>query len=223
YCLMREDDLFDVTASPLTDVELGAMPCAWGTAEGLVSRSGVEPGHRVLVTGASGGVGMAAVQLAALRGAEVVGMCSPAKAEAVRAAGARETLGRGDALPERSFDRVIDVVGGPRWAELLRALRPGGHYAVSGAIAGPIVEGDLRDIYLNDLTLHGCTFQPLAQFARLVAAINAGRVRPLVSRCYPLSEIHRAQEDFTAKRYPGKLVLIPEGSPAATDCPNPIA
>ncbi|GAB4289294.1 MAG: alcohol dehydrogenase family protein [Roseovarius sp.] len=209
YCRMREDDLYDVTAAPLTDIELGAMPCAYGTAEGLVTRAGVQPAERVLVTGASGGVGMAAVQLSTLRGAHVTGVAAPAKAEAVRQAGAVEVVSRDDPLPENAFHRVIDVVGGPRWADLLRALRPGGHYAASGAIAGPMVTGDLRDIYLKDLTLHGATFQPVAVFARLVDAINAGRLKPLVSRTYPLQAIREAQADFEAKRYPGKLVLIP--------------
>lgn len=209
YCRMHEDDLYDVTASPLSDTELGAMPCAYGTAEGLVTRAGVQPAERVLVTGASGGVGMAAVQLCALRGAHVTGLTSPAKADAVRGAGATEVLDRDDPLPENAFHRVIDVVGGARWGELLRALRPGGHYAASGAIAGPMVTGDLRDIYLKDLTLHGSTFQPVAVFARLVDVINAGHLRPLVSKEYALRDIHTAQTDFEAKRYPGKLVLIP--------------
>ncbi|PRX32662.1 alcohol dehydrogenase [Meinhardsimonia xiamenensis] len=209
YCLMREDDLYDVTASPLSDIELGAMPCAYGTAEGLLTRANVQPAERVLVTGASGGVGMAAVQLARLRGAHVTGVAAAAKAGAVKEAGAVEVIGRDDRLPERAFHKVIDVLGGPRWGELLRALRPGGHYAASGAIAGPLVTADLRDVYLDDLTLHGSTFQPWQVFARLVDVMNAGAVRPLVSKTYPLHEIHTAQADFEAKRYPGKLVLIP--------------
>lgn len=149
------------------------------------------------------------MQLARLRGAHVTGVAAAAKAGAVKEAGAVEVIGRDDRLPERAFHKVIDVVGGPRWGELLRALRPGGHYAASGAIAGPIVTADLRDVYLNDLTLHGSTFQPWQVFARLVDVMNAGAVRPLVSKTYPLHEIHTAQADFEAKRYPGKLVLIP--------------
>ena len=77
------------------------------------------------------------------------------------------------------------------------------------AIAGPIVEADLRTIYLNDLTIFGVTYQPAESFAGLVELINAGRARPLVSKTYPLREIAAAQEDFAAKRYPGKLVLLP--------------
>ena len=71
YCLVDADQLYDVTASPLSDVEVAAMPCAFGTAWNLVSRSGVKKGDRVYVTGASGGVGLAAVQLGVLLGAEV--------------------------------------------------------------------------------------------------------------------------------------------------------
>jgi len=209
FCAVPAHQLYDVTDSPLTDIEIAAMPCAFGTAENLVSRAGVREGERVLVTGASGGVGLAAVQLAALRGAQVTGLSGAAKREAVLAAGASQVLDRGAALPPRSFDVVIDVVGGPGWGAVIDALSPGGRYAVSGAIAGPIVEADLRTLYLNDLTVFGCTYTAREVFARLVDHINAGRVRPLVSNTYPLRDIAAAQADFAAKRYPGKLVLIP--------------
>lgn len=209
YCLMSENDLYDVSSSPLSDEDIAAIPCAFGTAEGLLSRAGLTAGHRVLITGASGGVGLAAVQLAALRGAHVTGLTSEAKAETVRSQGATETLGRNAALPRDCFDVVIDVVGGPSWADLIRALKPGGHYAVAGAIAGPMVEADLREIYLRDITIHGCTYQPPEIFARLVQLINDGRIKPLISRRYPLQEIAQAQADFEAKTLPGKLALIP--------------
>ncbi len=209
YCLLQAGDLFDVSASPLSDIEIGAMPCAFGTAMNLLTRAGVGKEQQVLITGASGGVGLAAVQLAVLRGAEVTGVTSAAKAEAVRAAGAAQVLDRDSALPKDAFDAVIDVVGGPRWEDVIRAIRPGGQYAVSGAIAGPMVTADLREIYLRDITLHGCTFLPRAVFSQLVDLINAGRVRPLVSKTYPLDRIGQAQDDFQSKRYPGKLVLIP--------------
>ncbi|MDH3669144.1 MAG: zinc-binding dehydrogenase [Paracoccaceae bacterium] len=213
FCVVSAHQLYDVTPSPLSDIEIGAMPCAFGTAENLLTRAGVAKGDDVLVTGASGGVGLAAVQLARLRDARVTGQSSAAKRAAVEEAGAAEVLDRGAIPKARSFDVVIDVVGGPGWAALIDALRPGGRYAVSGAIAGPIVEADLRTIYLNDLTIHGCTYTSPEVFAGLVAHINSGAVRPLVSQTYPLREIAKAQEDFAAKRYPGKLVLIPPEVP----------
>ncbi|MEX0306191.1 MAG: alcohol dehydrogenase family protein [Ruegeria sp.] len=209
FCLVESDDLYDVTDSPLSDVEIAAIPCAFGTAENLLTRAGVTAGHKVLITGASGGVGLAAVQLAALRGAAVWGVSSAAKADVVKSQGAMDTFDRDAPLPEEMFDVVIDVVGGSAWASLILALKPGGHYAVSGAIAGPIVSADLRDIYLRDVTIHGCTYQSPDVFSRLVALMNAGRIKPLVSKTYPLRDIVQAHEDFLSKTLPGKLVLVP--------------
>lgn len=209
FCLVEADDLYDVTPSPLSDVEIAAIPCAFGTAENLLTRAGVASGHKVLITGASGGVGLAAVQLATLRGATVWAVTGAAKADVVRAQGAVDTYDRDAPLPRDRFDVIIDVVGGPAWAALILALKPGGQYAVSGAIAGPIVEADLRDIYLRDITIHGCTHQSPEVFGRLVELINQGRIKPLISRTYPLRDIALAQAEFQSKALPGKLVLIP--------------
>jgi len=211
YCLLEARDLYDVTEAPLDDVEIAAIPCVFGTAAGLLHRAGVDAGQAVLISGASGGVGLAAVQLAAKAGARVTGIASPAKAQHVRAAGAAEVIARDAPLPASRYHAVIDVVAGDRWPALIDALRPGGHYAVAGAIGGPVVRADLRRIYLRDITIHGCTFQPPEVFARLIAMVNAGQVRPLVSRSYPLADIAQAQAEFLAKTHPGKLVLIPPG------------
>ena len=169
--------------------------------------------ERVLVTGASGGVGSAAVQLAKRRGAHVAAVAGTAKADAVRAIGADEVVDRNAdliaAIGRDNVDTVIDLVAGPSWHALLDVLRRGGRYAAAGAIAGPLVEFDLRTLYLKDLTLFGCTFQEDAVFANLVSYIERGEIRPLVARTFPLSEIGRAQEAFLAKGFTGKLVLVP--------------
>ncbi|MFN4130567.1 MAG: alcohol dehydrogenase catalytic domain-containing protein [Paracoccaceae bacterium] len=208
YCLVKARHLHDVSASPLTDIEIGAMPCAYGTAHNLLTRAVVAVGEQVLVTGASGGVGLAAVQLALLRGAEVTGQCSLSKAAPLRALNAT-VLARESQPPAQAFDVVIDVVGGDGWQDGLDALRPGGRYATSGAVGGPMVKGDLRRIYLNDLTIYGATHQPREVFAGLVTIINTARIRPVVSKTYPLRDIALAQADLAAGRYPGKLVLVP--------------
>lgn len=209
YCGVPARHLYDVTASPLSDAEIGAMPCAYGTAHNLLTRSGVASGDRVLITGASGGVGYAAVQLALLRGAKVTAQCSAAKSAHVRATGAA-VIDRETGLEAASFDVVIDIVGGPRWMERLDTLCPGGRYATSGAIAGPVVEADLRTIYLHDLTIFGCSHQSGDTFAGLADIINSGALRPLVSKTYPLRDIAAAQKDLQSGKYPGKLVLIPQ-------------
>lgn len=197
--------------SELTDVELASFPCSYSTAENLLARTQVSAGERVLVTGASGGVGSAAVQLARARGARVIAITSPSKAEALLALGAERTLGRDcDLLQELGSDGVdvvIDLVAGEQWPSLLGVLTRFGRYATSGAIAGPLVELDVRTLYLKDLTLFGCTVLDPGVFANLVTLIEAGKVRPLVARTYSLSRIVEAQQDFAVKRHVGKLVI----------------
>jgi NADPH:quinone reductase-like Zn-dependent oxidoreductase len=194
------------------DVELASVPCAYSTAENLLHRAAVAAGERVLVTGASGGVGSAAVQLAKRRGAEVVALAAAAKAEVVRGLGADTIVPRDADLVEElgagSVDVALDVVGGDGWPGLLDVLRRGGRLATAGAIAGPIVALDVRSLYLKDLTLLGCTYQDEAVFANLVGYVERGEIRPVVARTYPLREIVQAQRDFVAKRYAGKLVLV---------------
>jgi NADPH:quinone reductase-like Zn-dependent oxidoreductase len=92
---------------------------------------------------------------------------------------------------------------------LLDVLRRGGRYATAGAIAGPLVELDVRTLYLKDLTLIGCTFQDDIVFENLVGYIEADEIKPLVAQTFPLNEIAAAQEQFLAKKFTGKLVLVP--------------
>ena len=114
-----------------------------------------------------------------------------------------------DALGKDSIDVVVDLVAGPAWTGLLDVLVRGGRYVTAGAIAGPLVELDVRTLYLKDLTLIGCTFQEDVVFENLVAYIERGEIRPLVAKTFPLRDIASAQEEFLAKRFVGKLVLIP--------------
>ena len=218
YTVVPDADTYAVR-NDWSDPELAAIPCAYSTAENMIQRAAVGA-ERVLVTGASGGVGLAAVALAARRGATVTAVCSTAKAAVVREQGAAQTLDRDadvvEALGRSSVDVVLDLVGGPRTSGLLDALRRGGRYAVSGAIGGPLASIDLRTVYLHDLSLLGCTFQEDAVFADLVGYVERDEVRPVVSRTYPLEQIARAQGDFLGKTLPGKLVLIPpDAGPSA--------
>ena len=198
--------------SDRSDEELAAVPCAYSTAENMLHRAGVAS-ERVLVTGASGGVGVAAVQLAKRRGATVIAVCSAMKAADVMAQGADHTVDRGadliSTLGGASVDVVIDLVGGAQLPQLLDLLRTGGRYAISGAIGGPVTEIDLRTLYLKDLSLFGCTFQEDEVFENLIGYVERDEVRPVVSCTYRLDEIARAQEDFLKKDHVGKLVLVP--------------
>ena len=199
--------------SHLSDVQLASFPCAYSTAENMIERVQVKAGQTVLITGASGGVGSAAVQLAKRRRANVIAVCGAEKIDLIKNLGADEVIKRGEDLIDRlgknAIDTVIDLVAGAQWAQLLDLLRRGGNYAVAGAIAGPIVELDVRTLYLKDLSFFGCTWQPRLVFENLVRYIERGELKPLVAREYPLEQIATAQTDFINKKFVGKLVLIP--------------
>ena len=213
YTAVRSSEAF-VINSDWSATELASTPCAYSTAEGLLQRSKVEK-ETVLITGASGGVGSAAIQLAKLRDATVIAQCAREKSEELLQLGADKIVFRDSDLAAElgieAVDVVIDLVGGSNWTQLLDIIKPGGRYATSGAIAGPIVELDLRTLYLKDLTLYGCTFQPKEVFRNLINYIEDNKIKPLVAKSYPLKEIKQAQLDFLSKKFTGKLVLVPPG------------
>lgn len=217
YVVVPASEVFAVTCG-WSDAELASIPCAYGTAENMLHRAGVVAGMRVLVTGASGGVGSATVQLARRRGAEVVAMTSVAKREAILALGASRALTREAdplaTLGAESVDVVIDNVAGAGFGTVLKLLRRGGRYASSGAVAGPIVALDMREMYLRDITLIGCTAWDEPVFPNLIGYIETGEIKPLLAATYPLDRIAEAQRAFRQRRHVGKIVLIPPGADA---------
>ncbi len=197
--------------SPLSDIELASFPCSYSTAENMLTRAKVTTNDTVLVTGGSGGVGSAAIQLAKARGAQVIAVTTPAKAESLKQLGADQVLARHDSfvetLGESSVDVVVDLVAGEQWPELLEILKHFGRYAVAGAIGGAHVDLDVRTLYLKDLTLLGCTVLESEVFGNLIHRIEANEIAPLIAKTFPLKQIAEAQTYFEAKQYTGKIVL----------------
>ncbi len=145
-------------------------------------------------------------------------MASVAKHAQLTGLGAEALLDRApenlaDALEEaigvREVSVVADIVGGPGFGSVLDVLRRGGRYTCSGAIAGPIVEMDLRTFYLRDLTLTGSTVIPPHVFSDLVSYIERGEIRPLLAARYPLKDLHEAQQAFIDKAHVGNIVVTP--------------
>jgi NADPH:quinone reductase-like Zn-dependent oxidoreductase len=102
----------------------------------------------------------------------------------------------------------VDVVGGTQFASILGCLKRGGRCAVAGAISGPVVNLDLRTLYLKDLLLIGCTILEPEIFPNLLGYIERGEIKPLVAGTYPLAEIVSAQRAFLRKDHVGKIVLL---------------
>ncbi len=200
--------------SDLSDAELATFSCSYSTAEGMLTRANVTDKDTVLVPGASGGVGGALVQLAKRRGARVIALASEAKHADVAALGPDMILPRAPenlraALGDEKITVVADVVGGPYWAKLIDILERGGRYTCSGAIAGPMVEFDLRTFYLRDLTFTGSTVIGPQVMQNLVKYIEAGEIKPALAATYPLEELRDAQAAFIAKQHTGNIVVIP--------------
>ncbi len=212
-------DTFPVL-SHLTDAELASIPCACGTAENMLIKAGVTSKHHILVTGGSGGVGTALIKLAKIRGAKVTAVSSGEKVNLVKELGCNEVINR--SIPEaifseqikemrNSFDVVADTVGGPWLSKLFDTIHPGGKYVCSGAIAGPIVNLDLRKLYLKDITAIGSTSWIDESFSRIVNLIESKQIEPLVHKSFSLTDIVKAQKLFVEKKPFGKIILIPPG------------
>ena len=219
YCVVPADHAH-LVQSPMSDAELATFCCAYLTGEHMLDRAAVAAGERVLITGASGGVGSGLVQLCRARGAIPYAIVGPGKEAAVAALGAEAVIAREvEDLPAAvaqatrgaaAIDVVADLVAGPMFNDLLTILRPEGRYTTAGAIAGPVVTLDLRTVYLKHLQIHGSSQGTRAAFRRLVGYIEEGKIKAVLAGAYRLSEIHRAQADFVSKCHVGKLVLVPD-------------
>jgi NADPH:quinone reductase-like Zn-dependent oxidoreductase len=204
--------------SELTDAELATFPCSYSTGEHMLHRVRLSKGERIVIPGASGGVGSALVQLAKRRGAWVLAITSKAKIDAIRELGADAVLDRNQndighqiqkIIPGGEVEVVADVVGGTGFSMCINLLCRGGRYVTSGAIAGPIVRLDLRTLYLKDLEMHGATVMPVGIFENLVNYIENGEIRPLLAKEFSINDIKKAQEEFLTKKHIGNFAVLP--------------
>lgn len=205
-----------VVDSDLSGAELATFATSWITAENMLNRANVTGGDTVLIPGASGGVGSALIQLANRRGATTIAMASKSKHDSVSGFEPHAILDRApdnlkqalkQAIGRDTVSVVADVVGGSYWPQLIDVLDRGGRYTCAGAIAGPMVEMDLRTFYLRDLTFTGATIVPPGVFADLVGYIERGEVKPALAATYPLQQLHDAQQAFIDKKHTGNIVV----------------
>jgi alcohol dehydrogenase len=201
-----------------SDAELATFMTPYMTAEHMLRRAGLRAGERIFITGASGGVGSALVQLALLRGAEVVALSSRAKVAAIQALGVATVWAREDGPLKAglqswgaptAFDVVADIVGGEQVASCLDLLRIGGRYVTAGAVAGAVVSVDWRELYLKQLSLLGVTMGTAADAQTIVQHIEAGRLRPLLAGTFALPDMAQAQAVFAQRTHVGSWVIVP--------------
>ena len=230
--MVPEDNLAKVPAldPPLTWAEAAAFSLVSLTAwRMVVTRARVQAGETVLVWGIGGGVALAAMRIAKLRGARViVTSSSDAKLTEARRLGADVTLNhRTQAVAKevraltarRGVDVVIENVGEATWEDSLRCLAKGGRLVTCGATTGPHVVTDVRRLFWNQYTILGSTLGNAAEYAAVVRVLSSGALRPLVDRVYPLADARAAFERLARGEQLGKVIVEVRGT--ATDAVAP--
>ncbi|MFT5114027.1 MAG: NADPH:quinone reductase-like Zn-dependent oxidoreductase [Parasphingorhabdus sp.] len=217
YCAVPNENAYAIE-SDYSDAELSTFICAYLTAENMLETASVGPDDTVLVTGASGGVGTALIQLSHARGARVAALTSESKFKAVQSLNPAAVVSRdcndlGESLQltlgTSKVSVVADVVAGKRFSNFLSVLPSHGRYVTAGAIGGAIVPFDVRTLYLRHLTFFGVSCGMPWHFERVLERLNADQIKPLLHGTYSLSEIHQAQRDFIAKKHFGNLAVLP--------------
>ncbi|WP_413733495.1 zinc-binding dehydrogenase [Sodalis sp. RH21] len=207
--------------------QAAALPVAYGTAHRmLITHNTVKAGDRVLILGASGGVGTACVILAKHLGAEVIACAgSEEKAQALKALGAdhvvnyRETdfskwaIGQYGKPQRRTTEGGVDVVinftGGETWRPSLKCLKRGGILLVCGATAGYDPQEDLRYIWSFELTIKGSNSFYRDNLEDLLAMIADGRIDPIIDRVLPLEEAAEGLRLIRDREVLGKVIVAP--------------
>jgi NADPH:quinone reductase-like Zn-dependent oxidoreductase len=218
YARARADKLAPKPAN-ITFEQAAAVPVSALTAlQALRDRGRVQPGQKVLIVGASGGVGTFAVQIAKAFGAEVTGVCSTTKVDLVRSIGADHVIDytRGDTTnTEQRYDVILDTGGHRSLRHLRRALTPQGTLIIVGSETGGRWLGGI-DRVLRALMLSPFVGQKLAALTCsenaqdlivLTELIESGKVTPVIDRTYPLSETHAAIRYMAEGHARGKVVV----------------
>jgi NADPH:quinone reductase-like Zn-dependent oxidoreductase len=218
YAVARADKLARKPKN-LSFEQAAVVPVSAVTALQALTRVGdVQPGQQVLVIGASGGVGSYAVQLAKALGAEVTGVCSPAKLDLVRSLGAQHVLDyTADDWADgtHQYDLVLDIGGRPTLSRLRHALTPAGTAALVGGEDGGNLTGgmnrQLRAVALSLVVKQGLkTFvagQKASDLEQLTGFIEAGKVTPRVDRSFPLEQAPEAMRRLEAGEVRGKIAI----------------
>ncbi|MYL22385.1 zinc-binding dehydrogenase [Halomonas alkaliantarctica] len=246
YVVVPADQFHHIPNPALADAELAAMGmCSYQTAYHMMTSAKVNAGERVLVTGASGGVGTALIQLCRVVGAIPYAVSKPDKADALLALGAEAVIDRGDlptfvdrvldATDGAPIDAVMDLVGGEMTHLFIdtmigdmnaRSTYP--RLSIAGASGGNVSEMMWTRIYLYQVQIFGVSHGTREEAEQLMAWIRRGELKPVLHAAFKLSELHEAERYFVNRgsNYLGKIVIVPDsqweahGAPFALNAAN---
>lgn len=230
YAALPAEQFHHIPNPELSDAEVAAMGmCSYQTAMHMLTSAGITAGERVLVTGASGGVGTALIQLCRLLGAIPYALSQQDKSDALLTLGAEAVLDRADMATfvdrvkaetgGKPFDAVMDLVGGEMTDIFIDAMifdmNARSSYprlSIAGASGGNISEILWTRIYLYQVQIFGVSHGTCEEAEQLVAWIREGQVKPVLHGAFALSDLHRAEEYFMnrASNFLGKIVIVPD-------------
>jgi alcohol dehydrogenase len=210
--------------TPVADApKYAALPIAYGTARRmLMSRAKLAAGETVVVLGATGGVGVACIQLAKSIGARVIA-CSSSRAKLAELAvlGADELVDSSDGefgsqvwrlTGKVGADVVVDYLGAETWPQSVRAVRRGGRLVTCGATTGFQAQTDLRYVWTRELSILGSDGWSRDDLTDLVGQVRTGRLAPVIHRVYPLAHVRDAIAELEERRAIGKVVVVTDAS-----------
>jgi NADPH:quinone reductase-like Zn-dependent oxidoreductase len=222
FVVVPARNVFPIPAG-LSFARAAAFPLAYQTAwRMIVGRAAARPGETVLIHGAGGGVGGAALEIALLAGARVIATTSgEEKAARLRETGAERVIDYRveDVLAavrehtsKRGADVIVDSVGEATWMTSLKAAARGGRIVTCGATSGPNPKEEIRQIFWKQISILGSTMANDREFRALYAAVAAGKLKPRVDTVIPFSRVREAYARMEEGRAHGKIVLVPDGA-----------
>ncbi|MDW7746909.1 alcohol dehydrogenase catalytic domain-containing protein [Halomonas sp.] len=231
YVAVPSDQFHHVPNPELRDAELAALGmCSYQTAYHMMTSARVSAGERILVSGASGGVGTALIQLCRIVGAVPYAVSQQEKAPALKALGAEAVIDRGDlegfagrvleATGGAPIDAVMDLVGGEmtdRFIDtMIQDMKARSTYprlSIAGASGGNISEILWTRIYLYQVQIFGVSHGTREEAEQLIAWIRSGELKPVLHAAFRLSDLHAAERYFVSRgsNFLGKMVIVPDG------------
>jgi alcohol dehydrogenase len=223
YCLVRADQLMPIPDG-VTDEDAASLPCAYGTAYRMMyTRGQVTAGETVLILGASGGVGNAALLFAKMAGAHVIAAAGSAeKCARLRDLGADETIDytaedfekyirekTGSLLRGGGCDVVVNFTGGETWAKSLHCVKRHGRLLTCGGTAGYFPPTDIRYIFTAEMDIKGSTGWTFEEQKAVLDLVAEGRLKPVIGGIYPLERGIEAVKALESRDFFGKIIVKP--------------
>lgn len=223
FCVVHHSQLIELP-DPISDEHAACLPVAYGTSHRMIiTRGQVCPGEKVLILGASGGVGTSSLLIAKGQGAQVIAAAgSDEKCERLRELGADETINysttdfvdycrstTGRLFSGGGYDVVVNFTGGDTWARSLRCIKRGGRLLTCGATAGFDPPTDIRYIWTAELEIRGCNGWQRSDLLALLELVRSGELTPVIDRVLPLSSGIEAVRLLEERDFFGKIVVRP--------------